>query len=192
VFEGVLRVNPRLFLAKTITSSVGTAEIVSQEIIGALRNVRFRITGSFTSTQEIARLTGPAGLAEVDSSILDFDTTATSFGAAVSVVYQPGLLTIVNPDPNRHIIHPSSFSIVGVWPQPATSDVVIDVVTEHEERGVLTVVNAQGLVLLSKQVRCIPGQHTLNIDLRDVPPGVHLVVLNAGSAVTSIPVVVLR
>jgi len=191
-FEGVLRVNPRLFLAQSITSDVGTAEIVSQEIVGSLRNVRFRIVGSFASTQEIALLTGPAGLAEIDSSILDFDTTATSYGAAVSVVYQPGLLTIANPDPNRHIIHPTSFAIVGVWPQPASSDVTIDVVAEREEVGVVTVVNAQGLVLVSKQVRCVQGQHSMNLSLWDVPSGVHLVVLSAGVAVTSIPVVVLR
>ncbi len=191
-FEGTLIVNPRLFLARTIVSDLGASEIISQDIIGDLRHIRFRVNGSFTRTQEIARLTGPAGLAETDSSLLSFDTSAVAYGSAVSMTYEKGLLRILNPDPNRRILHPAALAVKSVAPQPASDDVQISVVSNIETTAVLTMSDQQGVVHTMRTVPLARGTTVIDIDARDLPPGIHMVLLNAGLNRTSTSVVVIR
>lgn len=191
-FEGVMRVNPRLFLATSITSKLGPAQILSQDIVDGLRHIRFSVTGSFMSTQEIATLIGPAGLAEVDSSVLDFDTAASAFGKAVNVSYRKGLLNISNPDPNRRILHPMALTITGVFPQPASNEVTVNVTSGGGNSGIMSLIDAHGQVLLSRTVFCAQGNQSFSIDTHGVAPGLHLILISSGTTFTSMPVVVLR
>lgn len=191
-FEGTMQVNPRLFIARSISSDLGPAEIVSQDIIGGLRHVRFRVTGSYSRTQEIARLVGPAGLAEIDSSELTFDTTAVAYGSAVSMTYQKGLLRILNPDPNRHILHPSALAITSVSPQPASDDVQVRIVADLDGTATLTISDQQGVVHRARQIQLTRGTTDLMIDTRELPPGVHMILLHVGTNITSSSVVIIR
>ncbi|MBK6291474.1 MAG: choice-of-anchor D domain-containing protein [Ignavibacteria bacterium] len=191
-FEGTMQVNPRLFIARSINSDLGPTEIVSQDIIGGLRHVRFRVTGSYSRTQEIARLVGPAGLAEIDSSELTFDSTAIAYGSAVSMTYEKGLLRILNPDPNRHILHPSALAITSVSPQPASDDVRVTVVTDLDGLATFTLSDQQGVVHRARQVQLTRGTTDLMIDTHDLPPGVHMILLHVGTNITSSSVVVIR
>lgn len=191
-FEGTMLVNPRLFLARTIVSGLGVSEILSQDIVDDVRQIRFRVVGSFKQKQEIARLEGPAGLAEIDTSILSFDTTATSYGASVVTKYLPGVLRILNPDPNRRIIHPSALSIRSITPQPSSEEVSITIAADEEMVGTLTLSDQQGVIHRRVSVRIASGSTTLKIDCGDLPPGVHMVLINAGQHSVSTSIVVIR
>ncbi|MCX6140729.1 MAG: hypothetical protein NTX15_07880 [Candidatus Kapabacteria bacterium] len=191
-YEGIIQVNPRLFLARSIVSDLGVSEIVSQEITDGSRQIRFRVVGSFRQKQEIARLVGPAGLAEIDSSILSFDTTALAYGTSVVIKYSKGLLRILNPDPNRHIIHPSPLSIRSITPQPASDDLTITVLADEDIVGTLTISDQQGVIHQRIPVRISKGSTPLKVNCGDLPPGVHMVLINGGRHSTSTSVVVLR
>jgi hypothetical protein len=191
-FEGTLLVNPRLFIARSISNDLGSSEIISQDIVGGLRHIRFRVTGSYSRTQEIARLVGPAGLAEIDSSELTFDTTAIAYGSAVSMTYRTGLLRILNPDPNRHILHPAALAIRSVSPQPASDDVHVSVVSDLDGLATVTMSDQQGVVHRSSRVALIRGTQDLVIDTRELPTGVHMILLHVGTNVTSTSVVIVR
>ncbi|MBC8125275.1 MAG: hypothetical protein H7X70_06035 [Candidatus Kapabacteria bacterium] len=191
-FEGVMLVNPRLFLARTITSDVGTAEILSQEVVGGDRQIRFRVTGSFSRSQEIARLQGPAGIAEIDSSVLTFDSTATAFGSSVAMAYEKGLLRILNPDPNRHILYRSGLQIRSVAPQPAVDATTISLYSDSDVQGTLTLSDQQGVIHHRQSIHLVRGVSSFEIDTRQLPPGVHAAYITADRNSTSTFIVVIR
>ena len=191
-FEGVMLVNPRLFLARTISSDLGTAEILSQDIVDGDRHIRFRVVGSFSRTQEIARLLGPAGIAEIDSSVLTFDSTATAFGSSVAMTYQKGLLRILNPDPNRHILYSSGLQIRSVAPQPSSEIATISIFSDDDAVGTLTLSDQQGVVHHRQHVHIVRGVSTIEVDTRKLSSGVHAAYITAEKNTTSTFIVVIR
>lgn len=191
--EGAFTVNPRLFLAREITVPNGSAEILSQDIIDGKRLVRFRITSDFSANGEIARLKGWAGLAEVDSSFLVFDTTQINFGSAVKVNYVDGLLRILNPDPTRRIIDRSVAAITGIAPNPVGSTANVDLSMPAAGTVTMRCIDRYGNDVMEARTFDAPaGTSKHGLDVGAVAPGVyHVVVLHDGHT-TSYPFVVLH
>jgi uncharacterized protein GlcG (DUF336 family) len=193
-FVGVVRVNPRLYLARTITTTIGTAEILSQEIVNDVREIRFRIMGNFRGIGEIGRLTGYAGMAEVDSSVLSFDITAEGFGAAVSETYTDGLLRIILPDPTRRIVDRTTAPIVrSVKPQPASTSAVVDVSLREGANVTLRIVDQHGTDLIAPRAQTLSGgEQSLAINVETLPPGVYLIIVSTPTGSTTTPMVIVR
>lgn len=191
-FEGVLMVNPRLFLAREISTSIGTAEIVSQNIVDGLRQIRYRVEGSFPDSATIAVLTGPAGLAEVDSAVLSHDTLAVSFGPTVQVQYADGLLRIINPDPSRRIVHPSQPVIRSVHPNPATQHATLSIASPHSLAATITILDQHGATYSSRSIELPTGDSIVSVDVGSLQSGAYLIVLNGGEKPSTITVVVVR
>lgn len=192
-FEGVLTVHPRLFLAQSITSPAGSADIISQEIVNDVRLIRFRITGNFLRDTVLATLTGPAGLAEVDSSVLAFDTTAAGFGAAVGLRYTSGLLTIDNPDPTRRVLHPAPFVRARVMPTPTVDHATLELVAEQDLDLDVTMTTTHGDVVLRERV-AIPGAgtHHMSLTTTNLGAGIYTVHLRSGTRMTTTRMVIVR
>ena len=192
-FEGTLIVNPRLFLAQAIESPAGSADIISQEVVNDQRLIRFRITGNFQRDTVLARLIGPAGLAEIDSSVLAFDTTAAAFGSAVAVRYESGLLKIDNPDPTRRILHPSPFVRVRVLPNPIVDRATLELIADEHMTLDVVVTTTQGDVV-QREIVTVPSAGTYHMQLttQSLGAGVYNVVVRSAGHTTTTRMVVVR
>lgn len=192
-FEGVITVNPRLFIAQSIESPAGTAEIVSQEIVNDRRIIRFRVNGNYLRDTILATLAGPAGLAEVDTSALSFDPTASGFGTAVGIRYESGKLTIVGPDPTRRILHPAPFVRVRVIPNPTVDRASLELVSDDQHELDVIITTTQGDVVHHEHI-AIPhsGTHELPLPVRGLSAGVYAVRVRSGESTTSTQMVIIR
>jgi hypothetical protein len=191
-FEGILTVNPRLFLARTIVCPTGSAEIVSQDIVNGVRQIRFRCTGNYPRNGVLAVLTGPAGLAETDVSPLVFDASAPAFGQSVSTQYGPGQLRILNPDPDRRILHPSSPAITMVAPQPASDRVRISIAAPKATAAMLTITDQHGVVISADAVDLMEGESMIPLETSTLPSGVFMLTLSSGTVQTTTRLVIVR
>ncbi|MBI2793942.1 MAG: WD40 repeat domain-containing protein [Ignavibacteria bacterium] len=197
--EGTLRVNPRLFLAREIVSNIGTGEVLSQNIVNKVREVRFRIDGNFVSG-EIGRLVGYAGMAEVDSTLLTFDTSAIAFGSSVSVSYRDGMLVIIHNDPVRRIIDQSVAPIIErIAPQPAGETADVEIGSDADASAQLAVVDRNGrdvipavTISLRAGNENIRSSNTFSLDVSDLPTGMYLVLVKTGQMVASSPMIVIH
>jgi WD40 repeat protein len=195
-FEGVLSVHPRLFLARTVSVTNGTGEILSQDIVNDVRQIRLRITKNFQSgTDTICVLRGPAGLAEIDSTDLLFDTTAVDFSTIVPTTYGGGLLKIINPDPSRHIVDTRITRpvIERVFPQPATDAARVRLHAPAACITSISVVDAQGQEVIAPRERVLAqGVNEIDLDLAGMVAGTYAVIVSTAEARIAHPMVVVR
>ncbi len=193
-FEGILTVNPRLFLARSVTCPTGTGEIVSQDIVNGERQIRFRLAVNVPRSGVIAILRGPAGLAETDSSPLGFvQTNVPAFGAAVQTTYTAGRLRILNPDPTRFVLHPAStLAITGAAPQPAADDVTLSLQSTRTISAMLTITDRHGVVLRTESIEIMEGASQIHVDTRTLPSGVHMVRIVTPDVMATTTMVVVR
>jgi WD40 repeat protein len=181
-FEGVILVHPRLFLARTVSVTDGDGVILSQDITDDVRQIRFRLTKNFRSgTDTICVLRGPAGLAEIDSTVLAFDTSAVDFSSIVPTVYGPGLLKIKNPDPGRHIVDQRVVRpmIERIFPQPAIDAARVRVQAPHACMAWISVVDAQGQIVIPlREISLTQGANEIDIDVAGIVAGTYAVTVS--------------
>lgn len=187
VVEGTFTVHPQLFLARTATSTSGSAEILSQDIVNGLREIRFRVEGNFTDSTDLVTLIGPAGLSVVDSCEILGLTEARWFGARVSTSFRSGLLRIDNPNPGRVITDVSPL-IVRIAPNPASDDVEV-VVRDHAERGSLRVIDSRGNDVSVSITRTAEG---FRVAVQNLLPGAYSVLYTTANGISSSPLRILR
>jgi hypothetical protein len=192
--EGLLRLDPRLYLASTITTAQGTATIVSQNVVGPWREIIFRVEGTFQGTMEIARFVGSAGMAAIDSTALLFDTTAVGLGTAVQVQYTNGMLVIQHPDPRRRIINSQyPFAIASIAPVPASFGTTITFDSDAERMVRIVVVDAAGAAVLPEQQATLhSGTTPVELHLSPLPTGLYTVQVESGGYSIRRPLVVVR
>ncbi len=188
-------VNPRMFLATAATSAMGTARIVSQDIVDGMRQVRVVVDGDFRSGEAV-RLRGWAGMAEVDWSALTQDTTVRPFGPGVPTVVVGGALQIQGLDPNRRIVPPLGVRIEGVYPNPTNSGTINVALSlkgdVQSQRVVVRVLDSRGVrVLPEASVDLGWAGSQLALDVSALPPGAYVVVALFDGQATSVPFVVL-
>ncbi len=192
-FEGKLRLHPRLFLARTITSDVGEVSIVSQEVTDQWRTIHFRIDGDFTGTAEIARLHGYAGMAEVDSCLIDF-IPADGFGSAIPVTFKSGALIIQHPDPVRRIIRTGGQPVAAVvFPQPAGGHATVAVHTVSPVHVSVRLVGSDGNHIADVASNIMINRDAeIPISLAGVVPGLYAVEVQSAQEILRIPFVVVQ
>ncbi len=193
-FEGVLKVNPRLYLAREVTSTIGVGEIVSQEIIGDKRHIHFRIEGSFSGIGEIGRIVGYVGMAEVDTSLLEFDVDGEGFGSSVVTTYQSGILRILHEDPTRRIVDRQTAPIIQrIVPTPANDWIEVTVASIEPLAAMIRVVDQQGVTLLeARPYNLSAGNTTIQIDVTSLPIGVHVAIVETALGTSVAQLVVVR
>jgi WD40 repeat protein len=192
-YEGAILVNPRLFIAQSIESPAGSAELLSQEIVNDQRLIRFRINGNYLRDTILATLTGPAGIAEIDSTIIAFDTTASGFGVSVGVRYESGVLRIAGPDPSRRVLHPAPFVRARVVPNPSVDRAVLEVQSDVVVDLDVMITTTQGDVVQQDRV-VLPSAGTYQVDLatQSLGAGVYTVHLRSGTRTTTTRMVIVR
>lgn len=192
--EFTLQMNPRLFLASSVSTPIsgGNASIVSQEIVNDIRNVVVRVEANFDTSSIIAVLEGYVGTAEVDSTVIQVDTSvAKNYGKAVKVIPYPGLLRVVHEHPTRRIIQQKKISIINVAPQPASENVTVSMNAELDEAATIVMVDALQSNVFQQSISLQKGSNAVMIPCSDLPAGVYAVYVqsNSSAAFTNITIV---
>jgi len=194
-FELTMLVNPRIFLARQVTSAMGAARIISQDIVDGMRHVRIAVDGNFRSGEAV-RINGWAGMAEVDVSPLLPYAASAPFGVGIPATFVAGEIKIIGLDPDRRIVPPLGLFLEGVYPNPTSTGAIR---VEVQRRGVqgtqqvaLRVLDMRGQVVLPEtSVDVEPGGTVVTIDVSTLPPGAYSVVALFNGKATSLPFVVL-
>lgn len=191
-YEGVMNVYQRHFYADSISVIGGSGQIISQDVQGDVRSIRFAMNTTYTRENVVAYLVGSAGIADVDSSIVTFDTTAPAFGTAVRTSYKSSLLRIANPNPDRHILTPRGPVIRMLSPLPASDDVHVTVDANETAASTIRIVDMQGIEVATFHAVIASGQTSITVDVRSLPRGMYRLVVQTEQSSSSSPLMVLR
>ena len=83
--------------------------------------------------------------------------------------------------------------IVNVYPNPARDLVHVDFVTDHPDQLQMELRNIQGVTMVNiPQVLIQTGAHSEKIDLKDVTPGIYMLMVTIGDQVTVKKIVINR
>ncbi len=191
--EVKMQVYQRHFYADSVRVEGGDGELVSQTVDGDIRTITVRMNAPFKNRENVvAYAIGRAGIAEFDSSVVTFDTSAVGFGGAVTTGYKTGLLRIANPNPNRHVLVSTGPVIRSVSPLPATDGVTVEVTSERQSLATLRIVDAQGTTIAMLDLAVGRGRTTTHMDVSTFVPGVYTMILSSPTSSHAQSVVVVR
>lgn len=194
-FEGELTINPRIFLPISITTSFGQAKIIKNEILNDRRYIGIRIDGDFASdTGVVAYIHGVAGLAEVDTSHIEFSQASKFWGTAVKTSVTNGIFRINDLCGDRRILQPS-VNLANMMVSPNPSDGQFSITFDSDLEGTASVEvldNIGTKVMQVTSFKVVKGSNTLNMLNIGLAPGVYNVVVTMGGAYISKQIVVVR
>lgn len=192
-FEGEITLNPRLFLPLRAECDYGTATIIRNEIIGDKRIIGFRAEGDFPLSGIVAKLIGPAGLAETDRTPVDFTTTARYWGAATQTSTSSGELRIPNTCDGCRIIHNKTLAILAVAPNPASTETIIEFYTPNAGEYVIEILNEIGISIVEpRRVYANEGINSFRISLGTLQTGAYRTSVRGAGGTTSAPTAIIR
>ncbi len=191
-FTGTLRVDPRLYLAHSISSAVGQASIVSQDVVEGWRHIVFTVEGNFEGVHELVRLVGYAGMAETDSSVLSFDSATAGFGASVTMAYESGMLRIEHPDPTRRIVQKAQFTVAGIVPMPVQTHGHAMLNVTEATPLTIRILDAQGVVVASTHTNAPVGPMEQQLPVSALVPGAYVVEYAGTTTTVRTPLVVIH
>ncbi|MBI5323985.1 MAG: T9SS type A sorting domain-containing protein [Ignavibacteriae bacterium] len=132
-FEAEFTVNPRMFLPQIVTSDYGNAELIRNEIINDRRIIGIRVNGDYADLKGIvAKVHGIAGIAETDTSKIEFINTSTFWGNAVNEIYTNGNYKLINLYGRRFL--QSSNIRFSISPNPASDNIDINIESDENTK----------------------------------------------------------
>ncbi|HYF02211.1 MAG TPA: T9SS type A sorting domain-containing protein [Patescibacteria group bacterium] len=183
-FEAEVLVNPRLFLAESVTSEFGEATF-TQNVVNGKRVIHVRVEGDFKGEGVAAVIHGIAGLAETLESPIEFNSTSVFWGSAVSVSTQPGLLKITGAG-SRRVIQPNiTAQIMAIFPNPARENITLEIEAETASAAILEVYNALGEKLAEAPADLLKGRSRADMNVSQLPAGTYRVVLKTADGIVS-------
>ncbi len=190
--EAIITMDEHHFLARSIEVEGGSGEILSQQVAGGRRTIRFRVERSFKRQDTAIWLIGPAGIGEQDSSVMSMDSASVGFSSVVTTSWQSALLRIANPDPTRHFRFPSGPVIAGVYPNPSSDDVTVRVESDRSSSARVRIIDPHGVVLSDVPLGLSIGSFQFRLNVQEFPTGAYRIVLDADGSVTTTSLVVFR
>ncbi|MBU3678044.1 MAG: choice-of-anchor D domain-containing protein [Candidatus Kapabacteria bacterium] len=190
--EATIIMDEHHFFAQSIEVAGGFGEILSQEVFGGRRMIRFRAERSFNRQDTAIWLVGPAGIGTQDSSIMSFDTASIGFSTVVPTGWQSALLRIANPDPTRHFRYPTGPIIVGISPVPASDAVTVRVRSDRPAAARLRIIDPQGSIVRTTSFAVASELATHALYVSDLMPGAYQIVLDADGTVSTTSMVIVR
>lgn len=190
--EAIIEMDEHHFLARSIEVAGGSGEILSQQVAGGRRTIRFRVERSFNRQDTAIWLTGPAGIGEQDSSVMSMDSASVGFSSVVATSWQSALLRIANPDPTRHFRFPSGAVIAGVYPNPSSDDVTVRIDSDRSLSARVRVIDPHGVVVSDVPLGLSIGSFQFRMNVQEFPTGAYRIVLDADGFVTTTSLVVVR
>lgn len=186
VFETEFTVHAGLFLPVTATSEFGTATITRNDISGNQRIIGVRVEGTFPTEGVVAVLSGPAGLAEVTTSTLDFATALRPWGAAVQTTFQSGDFRLTGVCGDRRLLPDDAVLVQALYPNPAHGAVTVEFDAPTNGECSISVVDALGTTILAPFLRtAVEGRNSIQFVLPPVADGNYRLIVQQGTSVTS-------
>ncbi|MFP4528333.1 MAG: choice-of-anchor D domain-containing protein [Candidatus Kapaibacterium sp.] len=192
--EAEFSVNPRLFLPETVESDHGQATITRNEIVGDERIVGIRVEGDFPRQGTLARVIGPAGIAETDRSPLQLQNGNLYWGEAVDVTPVDGELIITGLCGDRRILqNDAKVSIVSLMPNPASGVVNVVFDSETEDSYFVEIYDELGQkVLTTSRFSGHNGRNEIGINLTGIAPGTFRLMLRSDDSWSAEMLVIIK
>ncbi|OGU42526.1 MAG: hypothetical protein A2X61_12190 [Ignavibacteria bacterium GWB2_35_12] len=191
-FETEFTANPRMFLPQSVTSDYGDAELVRNEIINDRRIIGVRVNGDYDLRGVVAEVHGIAGLAETDTSKIEFINTSSFWGKAVNVNFVNGDFTLINLCGTRRFLQNSNISF-SISPNPAYDDIDVDVESDTNSNINIDVIDYLGYKvenLFSGDVQ--KGVNKLRLNLAGIGIGSYYIQIQSAGSQLIQPFIIVR
>ena len=192
-FETEVSINSRMFLPVSVQSDFGTAKIISNEIINDKRVFKIRVDGDFARSGTAAVVTGVAGLAETDTTSIEFLNTSAFWGKAVKTAPVSGMLKITNLCGNRRIIQNGSVVYIrSISPMPASEFLNVELNSDKAEEYLVQLSDLIGTVIYTQKYQVTQGLNKLVIPLQGFSSGYYYLILKNSAGIDKKQILILK
>jgi len=177
-FETEITLNPRVFFPESVSSEYGTAELIKNQVLNDRRIIGIRVDGNFPDKGIIARIKGVPGLAEIDTSMINFIQDAKYWGISTTTNTQQGVFRLINLCGERRILQ-ESISIDMISPTPANDVVNIIFSTAINGFGQYEIYDDLGNLIDKGDISMNEGRNDLSLITSAYSPGSYKIVIRA-------------
>lgn len=193
-FETEISINPRMFLPVEVKSDYGNAELTRNDIVAGRRIIGLRVEGNFPEEGVAANIRGIVGLAETDTSYIDFVNGAANWGDFVETSVASGQLKLIGLCEDRRILqNTNTVQILSITPNPAQDN--ITVLFESNSEGMCSVEIFDFLgnkTFATNPFSASQGTNSLKLALSALPAGNYRFVIRTMDSFTSTSLVIIR
>lgn len=177
--DAEISLNPRLFYPVSARCDYGSAKIISNEVIDDRRIIKVRAEGDFPVEGIAAEILGVAGLAESDTTYIDFNKSSIFWGESVATEAHSGLFRLINLSGSRRILCESAkATILLVSPNPAVNTFRLEFYAkEHGEYRFELVNSRTGSSAISKTLSVYKGLNIINEDVSSLISGDYKIII---------------
>ncbi|MBM2815188.1 MAG: hypothetical protein HW421_1950 [Ignavibacteria bacterium] len=153
-FDAEFTINPRLFLPLSVTSSMGRATLVKNEISPTdQRQIQIRVEGDFPANGTVAEIRGIAALAETDTSSIFADISSKFWGINVASKVESGNFRLINLCGNRRFIQDNkAVNILSITPNPADEFIELEFESDSEGESFVELYDMTGILVYSAKL----------------------------------------
>jgi WD40 repeat protein len=175
-FETEITLNPRIFFPESVSSDYGTAELIKNEVLNDRRIIGIRVDGDFPDKGTIARIKGVPGLAETDTSMINFVEDVRYWGISTTTSTQQGVFRLINLCGERRILQ-QGINIDMISPTPADDEVNIVFSTGISGYGQYEIYDDLGNLIEKQEINIIEGRNDLSLITSAYSPGSYKIVI---------------
>lgn len=190
-FEAKLVFNAGIFMPIDIISECGNAEISAQELVNDRRIVTFSVNGNFPIEGVLATINGYIGLADTDTSKIEFSAESKYWGKSTTTITNNGLIKLIGLCGNRRLLRDSSnIYVLSISPNPIRNLLYLTYYISYIDNIHLKVFDVQGSLVFDQVV--LPnsiGENSIAINVSNLLPGIYKLLLNCSSSFDSINLV---
>jgi hypothetical protein len=169
-----------LFLPDSISSTFGSIQILSRDVIGDERITKLRFEGTIPKSGTLCTISGFAGISDVHSTKLIFNDTMDFFSRTVSMNYVSGSLELTNICADLFLQESKGLSVRTIYPQPANDNVIIDIEATETQNLTIMLADQMGKELAIMKYPIFVGAQSLDLKLpNDLQSGVYSVTLSS-------------
>jgi len=165
-----------LLLPDSVSTSFGTMQILSRDIVGDERITKLRFEGTLPKSGTICTISGFAGISDVHSTQLRFNDTVNFFSRNVSMSYVPGTLELTNICADLYFQNSAGLIVQTIYPQPAKDNITCSIDATEAMSLNIILSDQMGRELSTVKYPIFVGAQTIDISLpRDLQSGIYTV-----------------
>lgn len=179
IFETEITINPRIFFPESVTSDFGNAHLIKNQVLNDRRIIGIRVEGDFPSEGTIARIKGVPGLAEIDTSMINFIDDTKFWGLSVSTTTEQGVFRLINLCEDRRILQ-QGINIDKISPLPANDEIEIEFSTGITGIAHYEIYDDLGNLISKGTINITNGKNSISLSVSELSPGSYKLVIRQG------------
>lgn len=192
-FSAEITMNPRLFLPREIVSNFGTGTITKNEIVNDKRIIGFTIEGIFPAQGKIAEISGPAGMAEVLTTPIEWVNTSVFWGKAVTIsAANNGSFSVTEGICGDPRIMTAGQIIATIQPNPADEQVMIGIHTEFDSQLKVDCYDNLGNLVLNAIIPVFKGDSSIPLSTENLRIGAYQLHISSEHTSLTLPLLIAR